>query len=329
MVYVAILLGVVALIALLVSIFGDEETRFGGGVVAVVAGVLTVVLFVASTVCVVSAGNVGVKVTFGDTSPNVVDPGISFVNPFCSVKEMSTQTNNYWMSHDHKEGDHKSDDSVSVRSSNGLQMPVDVSVPYRLEPTAAPWVYKNLGTEYVSKILRPSLSTAARRAASHYSAEELYSTKRDEFANKTKELLGEELNKLLQDNYKGQSPPETVLIINQVLIGHVGIPDSVKNAIESKLKADQEQQAMDFAILKEKKEAERKRVEAEGIQKFQEIVTKGIDERLLRWKAIDATLQLATSQNSKVIVIGAGKDGLPVLLGGNGDVQLQHNPQAK
>lgn len=206
-------------------------------------------------------------------------------------------------------------------------MPVDVSTPYRLIPDVAPWVYRNLGPDYVEKILRPSLSTATRRAASLYTAEQLYSTKRDEFASKIKTLLDEEMNKLLQDNYKGKNPPETVLAVSQVLIGHVGIPDTVKNAIEAKLKADQEQQAMDFQILKEKKEAERKTVEAEGIRKFQEIVTKGIDEKLLRWKAIDATLHLANSNNTKIVIIGAGRDGLPVLLGGDGEPHVQVGPK--
>jgi regulator of protease activity HflC (stomatin/prohibitin superfamily) len=281
-------------------------------------------LFTASCVGTVKTGHVGVPVVFGDASNTTVGPGMHFpINPFCSLEEMSTRTENYWMSHVDHEGDKKGDDSVGVRSSNGLQMPVDLSVPYRLIPESAPWVLQNLGKEYITKILRPALSTAARRAAGHYTAEELYSTKRDEFAEKTRVLLEEELKKVLQDNYKGKNPPESVIVANQVLIGHIGIPDTVKNAIEAKLKADQEQQAMDFTIKRETKEAERKKVEAEGIRQFQEIVTKGIDEKLLRWKAIDATLKLAESNNTKVIIIGAGRDGLPVLLGSDGNPQIQ------
>jgi regulator of protease activity HflC (stomatin/prohibitin superfamily) len=327
MVYVGMLLLLVAVIALLVAIFADDELKAGAFGVTIVGGLVGVGLLVGSSVTSVDAGTIGVKTTFGDVSPEIVDPGIHLVSPFCTVKEMSTRTDNYWMSHDHKEGDKTRDDSVSVRSSNGLQMPVDVSVPYRLIPSSAPWVYKNLGLDYVEKLLRPAVSTAARRAASHYLAEELYASKRDEFAKLVETNLAEELQKILQDNYKGQNPPEQVLVINQVLIGYVGIPDSVKHAIESKLKADQEQQAMDFTIMREKKEAERKKVEAEGIQKFQEIVSKGIDDRLLRWKAIDATLQLAGSNNAKVVIIGAGRDGLPVLLNGNGEPTLQTQPK--
>jgi regulator of protease activity HflC (stomatin/prohibitin superfamily) len=327
MIYVAIALFLVALIATFVwaSNKGSDEQVAVGGAFTAVIGFLASLLFAAiACITIVKPGHVGVEILFGHVRPNVHEAGLHFVNPFCSVEKMSVQTDNYWMSHQESEGAKKHDDSVSVRSSNGLQMPVDVSVPYRLIPESAPWVYENLGKDYVEKILRVSLSTACRRAASHYTAEELYSTKRDEFADKTRVLLGEELNKLLNDNYKGKNPPEQVLVISQVLIGHVGIPETVKNAIETKLKGDQEQQAMDFRIMKEKKEAERKRVEAEGIKTFQDIVSKGIDEKLLRWKAIDATVHLAESPNSKVIIIGSGADGLPVLLGSQ---QLKEQPK--
>lgn len=330
MIWIAIVLFIVAAICFLGYVCADKgsEARNNAGVLAVVIGIVAFVLTIGSTVTIVKAGHVGVQTMFGRVSSEPIESGLHMVNPFSSVHEMSVQTNNYWMSHNHSEGDKKDvDDSISVRSSNGLQMPVDVSVPYRLEPSAAPWVYRNMGTEWVSKILRPSLSTATRRAASHYTAEELYASKRDEFAEKTKSLLSEELNKLMQENYKGQNPPETVVIINQVLIGHVGIPDSVKAAIESKLKADQEQQAMDFTIMREKKEAERKRVEAEGIQAFQNIVSKGIDDKLLRWKGIEATLKLAESPNAKVVIIGGGSDGLPILLNGTGDASIQVPPK--
>lgn len=314
-------------------IWWGNRGRAGEEVPAAVACIATfamnavaVVLLLVSCLVVVKSGHVGVKVLFGEVQPQPLNAGLHTVNPLCYVEIMSVQTDNYWMSHHHDEGDKKNgDDSVSVRSSNGLQMPVDVSVPYRLLPEAAPWVYSNLGKDYVSKILRPALSTATRRAASHYTAEDLYSKKRDEFSEKIRQLFDEELVKLLRDNYKDNNPPENVVMITQVLVGHVGIPETVKNAIESKLKADQEQQAMDFRIMREKKEAERKKVEAEGIQKFQDIVSKGINEQLLRWKAIEATLHLAESPNAKVVIIGAGNDGLPVLMGNH----LLHDGAAK
>jgi regulator of protease activity HflC (stomatin/prohibitin superfamily) len=267
-----------------------------------------------STLTTVSAGHVGIVSYFGEVQDATLSPGIHMVNPFVSVTEMSTQTENYWMSHQEHEGSNQRDDSVMVQSSDRLQMPVDLSVPYRLSPDAAGWVYRNLGIDYVEKLLRPSLSTAARRAASGYTSQDLSATKRDEFADKIRLLLEEELSHVIQDGYAGKSPPSTVLIISPVLVGHVGMPDTVRTAIERKLKADQEQQAMDFEIMREKKEAERKQVEAQGIQTFQEIVSRGINEDLLRWKAIEATLKLSESPNSKVVIIGSGKDSLPVIL---------------
>jgi len=277
MAFIALVLFVIMLFALVIYLTThDDELKTGACIVSGATFVVGAVLFVISSVGTVKTGCVGIPIVFGEISATTIGPGIHLVNPFCSIQEMSTQTENYWMSHQHDEGQKTGDDSVSVRSSNGLQMPVDVSVPYRLIPEVAPWVIQNLGKDYIVKILRPSLSTATRRAASHYTAEELYSTKRDEFAEKIRVLLDEELKKVLVENYAGKNPPEQVIVANQVLVGHVGIPDTVKNAIESKLKADQEQQAMDFTIKRETKEAERKKVEAEGIRQFQEIVTKGI-----------------------------------------------------
>lgn len=324
MVWLAIVFAMVALGCITIALLSKEEgPRFVIGCAGAAFGCIGTLVLVLSCVCVVKAGNVGVPVLFGSVREYTYPEGIHFVNPFVNIHLMSVRTENYWMSHDEDEGGKTKDDSVLVTAANGLQIPVDLSVPYRLLPEAAPWVYQNLGDDYIEKLLRVSLSTAARRAASSYKAEELYSTKRDEFAKKIETILIEELNNILRVGYKDRSAPEQVLVLSQVLVGHVGIPNTVKNAIEAKLKADQEQQAMDFQIMRERKEAERKKVEAEGIQKFQEIVSKGIDDRLLRWKGIDATLKLAESHNTKIIVIGAGQDGLPVLMDTNGGVQLQ------
>lgn len=272
---------------------------------------------IASMVATVGAGSVGVVSLFGHVQDETLQSGIHLMNPLARVSEMSVRTENYWMSHNERDHQGEHDDSIAVRSSDGLQMPVDVSVPYRLAPEAAPWVYRNLGSDYIEKLLRPSVSAAARRAASQFNSEQLYGSKRDEFAEKIQFIMDDELSQIVQEGYQGKNPPATVLIISQVLVGHVGIPAMVKEAVEKKMKADQEQQAMEFTIMREKKEAERKIVEAEGIHEFQRIVSEGIDERLLKWKAIEATLELSKSQNSKMVIIGSGKDGLPVLLGGS------------
>jgi regulator of protease activity HflC (stomatin/prohibitin superfamily) len=294
--------------------------------VGVGSAIIGLLLSFFSSMCVVSAGHVGVVETWGKVQPEPLSSGLCFINPFSRVREMSMQTN-VWNGHAAQSGLNAHEDSVSVRASNGLTMPVDISVPYRLHPDAAPWVYRNIGDNWVKKILPSALKSAMNRAGSQYTPEELYATKRDEFTDKVSNILVEELKKLLQENYKGQDPPETVVIFNQILVGYIGIPDTVKHAIEAKLKADQEQQAMDFSILKARKEAERKKIEAEGIQKFQEIVTAGISDKLLQWKAIEATLKLADSDNAKIIFIGNSDKGLPVML--SGQDEKTSTPKAK
>ena len=337
MIFVAGLLGLISLVFLLAAFTADtlfsflvvwdttitSQEKAAAGAASVVCGLVAVGCAIFSTFVIVDAGKVGVQETLGTVNTTPLHSGVHFVNPLSNVVELSVRTENYWMSSVAHEGQKAGDDAVSVRSSNGLLMPVDVSVPYRLIPETAPWVYSNFGKDYVEKLIRPALSTATRRAGSHYTAEELYSTKRDDFAEKTRSLMDEELNKLLADNYKGKNPPESVVVVSQVLIGHVGIPEMVKTAIESKLKADQEQQTMTFTLLKAKQEAERKEIEAKGIQKFQEIVTQGISDKLLAWKGIEATEKLAESHNTKIIIIGSGKHGLPVLMNEDGEQTFQ------
>lgn len=314
MIYLGVFLLFVFAISCLVFVFSvKDDTKSGSFLIGFISLFVGLILTIFSTIHTVSAGNVGVVTTFGNVSSDTLSSGVNFVNPFCEVSEMSVRTENYVMSATHDEGTKKGDDSVVALSSNGLRMPMDISIPYRLVENQSAWVFKNFGPNYVEKIIRPAARTAVRRATSKFTDQECYSTKRDELALKMKSYLEEEIGLLLK-NY--DKPPEQVVLISQVMIGNVDLPETVKNAIERKLKADQESQEMEFKITKEKREAERKEIEAHGIQKFQEIVSKGIDERLLRWKGIDATLHLAESPNAKVIVIGSGKDGLPIILGG-------------
>lgn len=310
-------ISVLFLIAALVAFFvlvtvNDRDAKAFTFIVCVGCGAAGILGIPTSCVQLIPTGHVGIPVVFGRVHNYYISEGVNLTNPFASFQKMNVQTQNYWMSHVQHEGQNNRSDAVVVRSSDGLQMPVDISVPYRLLEDGAGWVFQNLGDEYVEKIIRPALSTATRRAASKYTAEQLYSTKLDEFTNAINPFLEEEIHNILAGY---SSSPKKVFAFSSVLVGLIQIPDGVKAAIESKLRADQEQQAMEFKIMREKKDAERKRVEADGIQKFQEIVKKGIDPQLLQWKAIEATLELAKSPNSKIVIIGSGKDGLPVILG--------------
>ena len=195
------------------------------------------------------------------------------------------------------------EETMDVLSSNGLPISVDVSI--RFYPQA-----KNIGllhetvTDYIGDIIQPEVRSAVREIIGRYTPEELYSTKREEVQNaifdKTKEVLAE--------NY---------INLDALLMRSVKLPAQISEAIQKKLKQEQEALEYDFKITKEEKERERKRIEAKGIQEFQEIVTQGISEKLLRWKGIEATENLANSPNAKMVIVGGGKDGLPIILNNN------------
>ena len=255
-----------------------------------------------STVTIVSAGHVGVKALFGKVQEDYLPEGLHFVNPFLSVIEMSVRTEAYTMT---------GEQTITVLSADGLRMPLDVTVNYRLIATDAPWAYRNLGYYYEEKLILPPTRTAVREAASLFTSQELYATKRNAAAGNMQSSLREKIDVILQEyNHTG-----SVVAVQQVLLRNVGLPDKVREAIEKKLEAEQQAQQMEFVLAKERQEAERKEIEAKGIAAFQDIVRQGIDEQLLRWKGIEATRELAESGNAKVLIFGnSDTGGLPVIL---------------
>lgn len=303
--FLSVVLFLVTFVGLCATYFARKEARtiifFGSGI----AFALGSIFLTFASIVVVDAGNVGVPVFFGQVQQHQLNSGIHIANPLMTVKEMSIRTESYSMGGGEN-------DSIVVISSNGLKMPMDLTIPYRLLESEAPWVYKNFGPNYIERILRPATRTAIRRAGAKFTDHECWATKRDELAQQIQVFVDEEMSAILKEY--GETAPKEVISISQVLIGNITIPDTVKTAIEKKLAADQEQQAMEFRIMREEKEAKRKEIEAKGIQTFQDIVSKGINEDLLRWKGIEATIELAKSDNSKVVVIGSGKDGLPIIL---------------
>jgi len=237
----------------------------------------------------VPAGHVGVIDFFGVVSARTLPSGINLVNPLARVIKFSIQTK------EHKE-------KMEVLSSEGLTIGLEISALYRLDPDSAALVYKTVaGGDYESIILIPQFRSISRAVTASFQAGALYSTQRDQLGLAIKE----DLAKIVA--------PRGV-IIETTPLRNVALPVQLTEAIEQKQKADQESQRMEFILTKEKQEADRKRIEAKGIADFQTIVAAGISEQLLRWKGIEATEKLATSPNAKVIVIGAGKDGLPIIL---------------
>jgi len=195
-------------------------------------------------------------------------------------------------------------ETLTVLSSDGATIGMDVSILYKPEADKLDSLQVNIGENYYDVKVAPTIRGIARGIAGRYKPEEIYSTQREQLTNEIEQALVKEM----ADDH---------ILIEKVLIRDVAIPDEISKAINFKLTADQETQRMRFTIEKEKLEAERKRIEAKGISDFQQIVSAGITESLLKWKGIEATMKIAESNNSKVILIGNGTKDLPIILGGS------------
>ena len=294
-----------------------DGAAFGGsGAAAVRAASLLIAAVGAAIVCgscftSVSAGQVGVPVVFGSVQPYFIPEGLHPVNPFANVKEMSVRSQTYTMVSTENEGQVRGDDSIFAQSSDGVVLTLNVSVVYKLVDADAPWVYRHLGADYADNIVRSAARSAVPDSTSQYTFEEAYSSKRAEMAERIRTRMNASIGEILRQ-YSAFSGAGVV--IQQVFIREVKPSPQLLTAIEQKMTAQQQAQQMDFTLEKERKEAQRKAIEAQGIQDFQNIVTKGITEQLLKWKGIEATEKLASSPNAKVVIVG-GKDGLPVILG--------------
>jgi regulator of protease activity HflC (stomatin/prohibitin superfamily) len=237
----------------------------------------------------VPAGHVGVVDFFGIVSERPLPAGINLVNPLANVVKFSIQTK------EHKE-------TMQVLSREGLTIGLEVSALYRLNPDSAARVYKTVtGGDYETIILIPQFRSISRSVTASFQASALYSTERERLGYSIQEELAKTVS------------PRGVIIENTP-IRNVALPVQLTEAIEQKQRADQESQRMEFILTKEKQEADRKRIEAKGIADFQTIVAAGISEQLLRWKGIEATMKIAESNNTKVVIIGSGKDGLPIIM---------------
>lgn len=285
----------------------------GKTVAALIMGLIGFAIVLGSTVKVVQAGTVGVVRTFGKLSPVPLTEGLHTVLPWATVETVPIRTEVYTMSGVQGEGAVTGDDAIRTLSKDGLPLPLDVTINYRAVPSMVPWLYRNIGTseDYIEKIVRPSARSAVRDAVSSFTAQEAYSSKREQLADMVMQRLEKYIENTLQksEGYTGQA-----FIVQQVLIRNIELPEKLKASIEAKLTAEQESLRMEFVLGKEKQEAERKRIEARGIADFQAIVSQGLSDKLLMWKGIEATQELAKSENSKVVIIGAGKSGLPVIL---------------
>lgn len=253
-----------------------------------------------SMIVQIDAGTIGVQSLFGEVKNNTLEPGLNFVNPLVKVTEFDTKTQNYTMSGVHDEGAKVGDDAIRVLSLDGLEVVIDVTVLYRVQPNKTPQILKEIGTGYRDVIVRPLVRTKLRDNAVYYDAVSLYSTKRDEFQNR------------IFDNIKTEFAARG-LELESILVRNIMLPESVKATIESKINAEQDAQKMTFVLQKEKQEAERKRVEAQGIADYQRILSTGLSDKQLQYEMIKANKEIALSPNAKIIIMPAGKN-IPIML---------------
>ena len=266
---------------------------------------LAIIVLGLSTSCFVQIepGQVGVKTLFGKIQEGALTEGLNFVNPLVEVEKFDVRTQNYTMSAVHDEGDKKGDDAIRVLTADGLEVVIDLSVLYHIVPDRAAEILRNIGGREVitDKIIRPLARTKIRDNAVSYDAVALYSTKRDEFQQK--------IYQDIEKNFTARG-----IVLENILIRNISLPESVKLTIESKINAEQESQKMKFVLDKERQEADRKRVEAQGISDYQRILTSTLTDKLLQYEQIKVQKELVTSPNAKVIVMGNGKNA-PLLIG--------------
>lgn len=247
------------------------------------------ILLLYSSVVRVATGHVGVLTLFDEVKTDHVLPeGLHLINPLMKSHEMSIQTQTM-------------KEPASVPSNEGLVLMLDTSLIFHLDHKKAALVYQQVGTNYVEKIVENNLRSSIRGVTAKHSANALYTGAREVVAQQ------------IQDELISVLAPQGI-VIERVLLREVQLPALLRNSIEAKQQAEQDALRMSFILQKEKQEAERKRIEAQGIADFQRIVAQGLSQQLLEWKGIEATEKLAMSPNSKVVLIGNSRTGLPLIL---------------
>jgi regulator of protease activity HflC (stomatin/prohibitin superfamily) len=294
-----IILGAILFVLSLTIVKNNPATARYSGIGRVVAVGFMLLGILSSGIKQIDPGEVGVKVLFGNIQKDILTSGLHFINPLLVIQRLDVKTQNYTMSGIQDEGGKKGDDAIRVLTSDGLEVTIDLTVLYRVVSTDAPRLLRETGSDYSDKIVRPITRTKIRDNAVYYQAIELFSTRRDEFQQR--------IYKSIEEDFKNRG-----LMLEQLLVRNITLPNSVKASIESKINAEQDAKKMEFVLQKEKQEAERKRVEAQGIADYQRIINTGLTDQQLQYEQIKAMKELALSQNAKVIVMGKGN--VPVIL---------------
>ncbi|MFL3000299.1 MAG: prohibitin family protein [Cytophagales bacterium] len=233
---------------------------------------------------------------FGSTGldkKNVITPGFGFKAPWNDLYKFDIT-------------DNLVEETIDVLDGSGLSINVDVTMNFHLSYDSVGEIYETYQFDYLRRLVRPVFRSTVRDVMGRYTAEEIYSTKRAEVEN----LIQEEASEVLRQ-------PGNNIIMKSLLIRSISLPAQIKGAIENKLQQEQEALAYQYRLEREKSEAQRKRIAAQGEADANRIVSNSLTPNLLKMRGIEATSKLAESPNSKVIVVGSGKDGLPIILGGN------------
>ncbi|HXB93690.1 MAG TPA: prohibitin family protein [Puia sp.] len=294
-----LILGILLFIAGIVTARRTDSLKRYGTPLRWVGALVALMGFSAASIVQIGAGEVGVQILFGNVQNNVLGSGLHVINPLVNVQKMDVKTQNYTMSAVRDEGAKEGDDAIRVLSSDGLEVVIDLTVLYRVVGNDAPRILRETGLDYTDKIVRPLARTKIRDNAVYYDAVSLYSTKRDEFQNRIFQSIAGEFQK------RG-------LVLEQLLVRNISLPQAVKTSIEQKMSAEQDAQKMQYVLQKEQQEAQRKRVEAQGIADYQHIISESLTDKQLQYESIKAQLEIAKSANAKVIILGKGST--PVML---------------
>ncbi|MFA6033912.1 MAG: prohibitin family protein [Myxococcota bacterium] len=237
----------------------------------------------------IEAGHEGILYTMsGGTQNDIYPEGWHLRAPWNSMIEYSIRTQD-------------KEETLHILTKNGLPIDLQASVRFRVIPNEVPQLHKNIGPDYYGVIIAPVVRSESRKIGGRYLAEEIYSTKR--------EMVEKEIFDEITRAVSGRH-----ILIEAILIRNVVLPEGIVKAISSKLEEEQNALRMKFTLQREEQEAERKRIEATGIRDFQRVVSEGISDKLLQWKGVEATELLSKSPNTKVVIIGSGKNGLPLIL---------------
>lgn len=296
-----VFLFVICLIVGLVMFSSPEIKRNPQGKLIPVGVIfLSFIFLVASMVRLIPPGNVGVVIVFGKVNEQTLKNGLHLVNPFASVEKMSIRTEEYTMSVAPREGQVKGDDAIEALTSEGLMVRLDMTVWYHLIPEGAAEVYSTLGLNYVAKIVRPAARTSIRNVISNYKVEDIYTQNRESVSIQ----ISENLREAVKDRN---------VEIERVLLRDVKLPAKVQNEIDAKMAAKQEAEKMEFVLDKERREAERKAVEAKGVSDYNKIIAQSLSRSYLQWYYIKTLQQLVNSPNNTVIVTPFDQKLTPLL----------------